>query len=225
MCGRFTITLSKEDFIRYLSKYKQLVIKIDDLVLPNYNVAPTENVAAMIKHNDTYRVGTLKWGYVPFFAKDPKQIIINARSETILSKAAFKTNIKQKRCVIFADSFYEWKKINGKKIPYRIMLKDQKPFAFAGIWSHYKDDALSIYTTTILTTQANEMMQEIHERMPIILDDAGIEAWLNEPFDEKEHLSVLKAYPSEQMINYQVSSYVNYASNKDHQCIEKIKST
>ena len=225
MCGRFTITLSKEDFIRYLSKYKQLEIKIDDLMLPNYNVAPTENVAAMIKHNGTYRVGPLKWGYIPVFAKDSKQSIINARSETILSKAAFKTNVKHKRCVIFADSFYEWKIIDGKKVPYRIMLKDQKSFAFAAIWSHYKKDNQSIYTAAIITTQANEMMQEIHDRMPIILKDEGIITWLNEPFDEQEHLSLLKAFPSNQMLSYQVSSYVNNVLNKDIKCIEKIKST
>lgn len=225
MCGRFTITLSKEDFIRYLSKYKQLEIKIDDLMLPNYNVAPTENVVAMIKHNDTYRVGPLKWGYIPVFAKDPKQIIINARSESILSKAAFKTNVRHKRCVIFADSFYEWKNIDGKKVAYRIMLKDQQSFAFAAIWSHYKKDEQSIYTVAILTTQANELMQEIHDRMPVILDDDAIQAWLNDPFDELEHLSLLKAFPSDQMTSYQVSSYVNNAFNKDYKCIEKIKST
>ena len=225
MCGRFTITLSKEDFIRYLSKYKQLEIKIDDLMLPNYNVAPTENVAAMIKHNGTYRVGPLKWGYIPVFAKDPKQIIINARSETILSNAAFKSNVKHKRCVIFADSFYEWKIMDGKKVPYRIMLKDQQSFAFAAIWSQYKKDNQSIYTAAIITTQANEMMQEIHDRMPIILKDEGIITWLNEPFDEQEHLSLLKAFPSDQMLSYQVSSYVNSVLNKDINCIEKIKST
>lgn len=225
MCGRFTITLSKEDFIKYLSKYKQLEIKIDDIELPNYNVAPTDQVVAMIKHKDTYRVGPLKWGYIPIYAKDSKNILINARSETILEKAAFKTNLKQKRCVIFADSFYEWKNIHGKKVPYRILLKDEKPFAFAGIWSHYQKDNHSIYSATIITTHANELMQNIHDRMPIILDDDGINTWLNEPFDEAIHMSCLKQYPSNLMKYYEVSSYVNQTLHKDRHCIDKIKST
>ncbi|AUD63145.1 hypothetical protein BK010_05920 [Tenericutes bacterium MO-XQ] len=225
MCGRFTITLSKEDFIKYLSKYKQLELIIDDVELPNYNVAPTDHVVAMIKHNDTYRVGPLKWGYIPIYAKDPKNIIINARSETLLEKNTFKANVKQKRCVIFADSFYEWKTINGKKVPFRILLKDEKPFAFAGIWSHYQKDGQSIYSTAIITTQANELMQEIHDRMPIILDDDGVNKWLSNPFDEQTHLSCLSGYPSDLMKYYQVSTYVNNASHKDKQCIDKIKST
>ena len=225
MCGRFTITLSKEDFIKYLSKYKQLEIKIDDIELPNYNVAPTDHVVAMIKHKGNYRVGPLKWGYIPIYAKDSKNMLINARSESILEKSAFKTNLKQRRCVIFADSFYEWKNINGKKVPFRILLKDEKPFAFAGIWSHYQKDDQSIYSTAIITTQANDMMQEIHDRMPIILDEKGVEQWLTEPFDEQRHMSVLKSYPSDHMKYYQVTSYVNNVSHKDKVCIDKIKST
>lgn len=225
MCGRFTITLSKEDFIRYLSKYKQLEINIDHLELPNYNVAPSEEVAAMIKHKDTYRVGPIKWGFIPFFAKDDKKYVINARSETLLDKTMFKDSVINKRCVIFADSFYEWKTINGKKIPYRILVKDMKLFAFAGLWSHYKKNGESIYTATIITTKANEMMSDIHERMPVILTDDQVELWLNEPFIEQKHLNLLTAYPSDLMENYQVSPYVNSSIHKDLKCIEKIKST
>lgn len=225
MCGRFTITLSKDDFIRYLSKYKQLEIKIDDITLPNYNVAPTENIAAMIKYKDSYRVGPLTWGFIPFFAKDNKKIIINARSETILEKTLFKDSVLHKRCVIFADSFYEWKNINGKKVPYRILVKDQKLFAFAGLWSHYKKDDQSIYTATILTTKANELMSDIHERMPVILINDQIDTWLNEPFIEKAHMKLLNPYPSELMYSYEVSPYVNSSAHKDQKCIAQIKST
>lgn len=225
MCGRFTITLSKEDFIRYLSKYKQLEIKIDDITLPNYNVAPTENIAAMIKYKDSYRVGPLSWGFIPFFAKDNKKTIINARSETILEKTVFKDSVLHKRCVIFADSFYEWKNTNGRKTPYRILVKDQKLFAFAGLWSQYKNDDKSIFTATILTTKANEMMSDIHDRMPVILTDDQIDTWLNEPFIEKTHIKLLTPYPSKLMYSYEVSPYVNASVHKDQKCILQIKST
>ena len=225
MCGRFTITLSKDDFIRYLSKYKQLEIKIDDIKLPKYNVAPTEQILAMIKYKDSYRVGPLTWGFIPYFATDTKKIIINARSETILEKNSFKDSLLHKRCVIFADSFYEWKNVDGRKIPYRIMLKDENLFAFAGLWSHYKKDEQSLYTATILTTHANELMSNIHERMPIILDDNQIDTWLNGPFVEASHINLLTSYPSELMYAYQVSPYVNSSTHKDPKCIEQIKST
>jgi putative SOS response-associated peptidase YedK len=225
MCGRFTITLSKDDFIRYLSKYKQLEINIDDITLPNYNVAPTENIAAMIKYNDSYRVGPLKWGFIPSFASDTKKIIINARSETILEKALFKDSVFHKRCVIFADSFYEWKSVDGRKIPYRIMIKDKKMFAFAGLWSHYKKDGQSLYTAVILTTKANKLMADIHDRMPVILGDDQIDAWLNAPFIEESHIKILASYPSELMYSYKVSPYVNSSTHKDQKCIKQIKST
>lgn len=225
MCGRFTVTLSKEDFIRYLSKYKQLEIKIDNIMLPNYNIAPTEDIIAMIKHKDIYRVGAIKWGFIPHFALDTKKIIINGRSETILDKSIFKDSVIHKRCVIFADSFYEWKTKDDKKTPYRIQLKNQKIFAFAGLWSHYKKDETSIYTATILTTKANALMQNIHDRMPVILVDQQVDLWLKEPFIENTHIDLLKPYPSEFMFFDQVSDYVNTASHKDKRCIEKIKST
>ena len=225
MCGRFTITLSKEDFIRYLSKYKQLEINIKDIELPNYNVAPTENVIAMIKHNDTYRVGNIKWGFIPSFATDTKKIIINARSESVLEKAMFKDSLLHKRCVIFTDGFYEWKTVNQQKIPYRIVMKNKKIFAFAGLWSNYKSKNQSYYTTTILTTNANSLMKDIHDRMPVILNEENIDMWLNEPFLETKHMPLLKPFASELMDYYQVSNYVNSASHKDQKCIEKIKST
>lgn len=223
MCGRFTITLTKEDFMNYLSKYEDATINLNDFAMPNYNVAPSENIIAMIYHDNQYRVGPIKWGFIPSYAKDMKVgfSMINARSETLLEKVAFKTAFKSNRCVIFADSFYEWKKINGKKIPMRIQLKDQKVFAFAGLWSSYKYKDTTLYTATIITTKANKFMSEIHDRMPVILKENEIEAWL----DAKTlNPSVyLKQYPSDLMKSYEVSLHVNHAVHKDQLCIAPIK--
>ncbi len=225
MCGRFTITLTKEDFINYLSKYEDCTLNLDDIVLPNYNVAPSENIIAMISVDGLYRVGSIKWGFIPFFAKDIKTSfkMINARAETLLEKVAYKDAIKSKRCIIFADSFYEWKKINDKKVPMRIQLKDQDVFAFAGLWSSYKDKDKTIYTATIITTKANQFMSNIHDRMPVILKENEIAKWL----DSKtiNPITYLNPYPSDLMKSYEVSSYVNHAAHKDKSCISHIKNT
>ncbi len=225
MCGRFTITLTKEDFINYLSTYDDIHIDLDHIVLPNYNVAPSENVVAMISHKDQYRVGPLKWGFIPSFAKDIKSgfKMINARAETLLDKLAFKDAIISKRCVIFADSFYEWKKEDHKKIPMRIKLIDQEIFAFAGLYSTYKDKEQTIHSATIITTQSNEFMTSIHHRMPVILKKDDIEVWLNPKTIHA--ISYLKPYDTNKMKAYEVSNYVNNASHKGKNCIEEIKNT
>lgn len=225
MCGRFTITLTKEDFISYLSKYEDININVDGFNMPNYNIAPSEQILAMIYHDKKYRVGPIKWGFVPSFAKNTKSGLnmINARSETLLEKAAFKNAIKSNRCIIFADSFYEWKKINGKKVPMRIQLKEQEIFAFAGLWSSYKDQEKTIYTATIITTKANNFMSTIHDRMPVILNENDIKSWLDTK--TADPTIYLKPYPSELMTSYEVSTHLNKAIHKDSLCITPIKNT
>lgn len=223
MCGRFTITLTKDDFINYLSTYDEIHVNLDDITMPNYNISPSENVIAMISTKDQYRVGPLKWGFIPSFAKDIKSNfkMINARAETLLNKTAFKDAIKFKRCVIFADSFYEWKTLNGKKIPMRIQLKDQTIFAFAGLWSTYKDNQNIIHSATIITTQSNDFMTKIHHRMPVILKRNDIKAWLD--YNTVNPSLYLKSYDSDSMKAYEVSNYVNHASHKKALCIEPLK--
>jgi putative SOS response-associated peptidase YedK len=225
MCGRFTITLTKEDFINYLSKYDDVHFKQEDFYLPNYNAAPSEHIIAMIHHDKQYRVGPIRWGFIPNYAKDMKSgfQMVNARSETLLEKKAFKDVIKSNRCVIFADSFYEWKKINGIKVPYRIQLKDQEVFAFAGLWSPYKDREKTIYTATIITTKANGFMSKIHDRMPVILKESEIASWLDS--NTIDPIIYLKPYPSELMKSYEVSNHVNNSFHKDSSCIKPTKNT
>lgn len=221
MCGRFTITLTKQDFLNYLMRYEDIEINLDENLLPNYNVSPTEDIIAMIKPDQTYRVGAIKWGLIPHFITDlsKSKPLINARAETLLEKNAFKQSTISKRCVIFADSFYEWKNVNGKKVPFRIMLKSKEVFAFAGIWSTNKKTEQTIYSAAIITTKANELMKDIHERMPVILENKDIDTWLNPNFDKDKHLSLLKPYDSKAMFAYEVSTYVNMATHKDKTCI------
>lgn len=225
MCGRFTITLSKDDFIKYLSKYEDININLDGFDMPNYNVAPSESIIAMIYHHQEYRVGPIKWGFVPSYVKDSKRgyNMINARSETLLDKQAFKNAFKSNRCVIFADSFYEWKTVNGKKVPMRIQLKDQKIFAFAGLWNPYKHKGKTMYTATIITTKANKFMSSIHDRMPVILKESEIASWLD--LATIDPSLYLKPYSSELMESYEVSLHVNHAAHKDSSCIKPIKNT
>lgn len=226
MCGRFTVTLSKDDFIKYLSRYKDIEIKIDDGFLPKYNIAPSEEVIIMLKDQKQYRVGQIKWGFIPSFIKeiDTFKPLINVRSETIYDKPIFKSNLISKRCVIFADSFYEWKTIHGRKVPFRIMLKNHELFAFAGIWSQNKVSDKPIYTAAIITTEANSLIKDIHHRMPVILSDDQIDMWLDHDFIKDTHLSLLNAYPSDSMMTYEVSPHVNHAGNKDKSCILNIES-
>lgn len=219
MCGRFTITMTMETFLSYLNTYEKMEINLKDFTLPQYNIAPTEQIVAMIYANDTYRVGSISWGYIPSFSKGNPLRLINARSETILTTRAFKDNFLTKRCVIFADGFYEWKEINGKKMPFRIIIKDQPIFAFAGLWNDNRNQGEIPFSATILTTTANTVVQTVHERMPVILTKEDVEIWLDPTKTTEELLPLLKPYPDEKTETYPVSNYVNSAKNKGQQCI------
>lgn len=221
MCGRFTLTLSKADFLKYLFKYEDSIINLDAFVMPNYNIAPSEPVVSMINHQGQYRIGTITWGFVPSFIKDLHAFkpLINARAETILTKKSFKDALKFRRCVVFADSFYEWKTIHGKKVPYRILTKNQEVFAFAALWGSYKSNNKIQYGAVIITTKANNFIKDIHERMPVILDEDEVKAWLS--LETVDPIKYLNSYSSDLMSAYPVSSKVNSALFKVRESIEK----
>jgi len=138
-------------------------------------------------------------------------------------KSAFKTSFKQKRCIILSDGFYEWKREGKTKTPMLVQLKNKQLYAYAGLWSAYKkDDGTTVYSTTILTTNANTIMQDIHDRMPVILDEEDAKKWLDTSIqDEELLLGLLKQYQSDKMTVRQVSSYVNKVSNEGEKCIEE----
>ena len=144
---------------------------------PRYNIAPTQPILMAVNGPANKRQGILvRWGLVPTWVKDPADftLLINARSETVASKPAFRNSLRRKRCIILADGFYEWKKVDGGKQPYHIHLKDRRPFAFAGLWERWHDKAedRKLDSFTIVTTEANKALSPIHHRMPVILAPA-----------------------------------------------------
>lgn len=225
MCGRFTL-LMEEDILRE----RFLIENMDELQLkPSYNIAPSQNVLAVINDGEKNRAGFLKWGLVPGWAKDPKigYKLINARAETIAEKPSFRSSYKKRRCLILADSFYEWKKEAGRKIPMRIMLKSKEPFAFAGLWEKWTGgEGKTLHTCTIITTEANELMEPIHDRMPVILNRETEKIWLDRGVTEDEVLRhCLRPYPSEALAVYGVSDIVNSPKNDIPDCIAPIDKT
>ncbi|MEK4327196.1 SOS response-associated peptidase [Paenibacillus sp. FSL R7-0312] len=222
MCGRFTITVTLEELITHYL--------IDDSKLatlkPNYNVAPMHNVPAVIASDAGTRLGELRWGLVPFWAKDEKigSKMINARAETVAEKPAFKRLLKSKRCIIPADGFYEWKKDGTSKQPYRILMSDGSLFSFAGLYDTWEDpEGKKLSTCTIITTTPNSLMEGIHDRMPVILRPEDEADWLGRDNDDVESfLKLLKPYDAAKMRAYKVPSAVGNVRNNSKDLLEDI---
>lgn len=209
MCGRFTLTANpaelQETFVNYTFPAK---------FAPRFNIAPTQPVLA-IPNDDRNEAGFFVWGLIPMWAKDPSigSRLINARAETLAEKPSFRSSLKYKRCLILADGFYEWKAGPGgkTKTPYFIHMNDRKPFAFAGLWDSWNSpDGSQIKTCTIITTEPNDLMALIHNRMPAILHPRDYAKWLDPSPQTPENLKpLIKPYPSERMNAYPVSTLVN----------------
>jgi len=220
MCGRFTLTVDRDDLIEQFA----LDLFPEEFSL-RFNVSPTQPILSAVQSKEGRRAGYMKWGLVPYWVKDIKKWkpLINARSETIDEKASFKHLLQKRRCIVFADSFYEWKKTEaGEKIPYRIYLKNKKPFAFAGLWDRHNQGQVQTVTCTVLTTEANDVVKEVHDRMPVIFtDEHAIHQWLNvHEYTYKEVEELLKPLDSSFMDKYIVSSVVNSSKTDDQRCIE-----
>jgi putative SOS response-associated peptidase YedK len=218
MCGRFTLTASP----RILRESFPLFDEAE--LAPSFNIAPTQPVLAVrqLPHAARPEFVRLRWGLIPPWAEDPKvgYRMINARAETAASKPAFREPFRHSRCLIVADGFYEWKKTGAAKQPYYIRLNDGKPFAFAGLYAHWNKGEIPIDSCTILTTAANELMRPLHDRMPVILDPAGFEKWLDPTQDKPDEVqSLLRPFPSAAMIAIPVGTYVNNARNQGPACI------
>jgi putative SOS response-associated peptidase YedK len=213
MCGRFALTADLD----YLIERFQIGYPIEFNYAPRYNIAPSQDVTVVVRGQKGNKMGQLRWGLVPAWAKDPSigYKMINARSETAHEKASFKQPLRSKRCLVLADSFYEWKKESeGLKQPHRIYLKNNEPFAFAGLWSVWERDGKRLSTCTVLTTAANELMCGLHDRMPVILPKDEEDKWLNPQTDLESILSLFQRYPSEEMAHYPVSQAVNSPKNE-----------
>lgn len=220
MCGRYTLLA---DELEILSEFGMEQAIVD--YQPNYNVAPGQNVLAIIHDGKEKRAGHMRWGLVPSWAKDEKigYKMINARSETAHEKPSFKNLLARKRCLIVADSFYEWKRDGKEKQPKRIQLADRKLFAFAGLWDKWQQGDKQLFTCTILTKEANDYMQDIHHRMPIILPKEKEDSWVASGRQDTGELhQFLQSLEIDEVEAYNVDSYVNTAKNNDATCIEPI---
>lgn len=218
MCGRFTLVAELEDLRR---EYGVEKVRLDNWT-NSYNIAPSQYIPAVISGENERRMGYLKWGLVPPWAKDEKIgfKMINARSETIEEKKSFKKPFEKQRCIIPADSFYEWKKDEaGEKQPYRIQLQNSPLFGFAGLWEKWENEkGEPVFTCTILTTEANKEMQEIHHRMPVILQKEDYDSWLQ---GGSEAGGLLAPLPDDSLKMYPVSKRVNTPRNNDASLLEE----
>jgi putative SOS response-associated peptidase YedK len=191
---------------------------------PRYNIAPSQPVA-VIPNNNKDQVDFFQWGLIPFWAKDAKigYRMINARSETLAEKPAFRNAYRRRRCLVLADGFYEWKSIKGKmkKSPYFIKMESGDPFAMAGLWEIWNaPDGSVIPSCTIITTQPNELVAPIHNRMPVILPPETYEQWLDPAEKKAADLDrLLTPLPAKQMTAYPVSTLVNSPGNDYPECI------
>lgn len=222
MCGRYTITVTLEELMLRYDMYDTYMPRYG----PKYNVAPGQQVMAIVHDGERNKLGELRWGLIPEWAKEEKigYQMLNARSETLADKPAFRKPFERKRCLIPADSFYDWKGTGKHKQPMRIMLRSKELFSMAGLYDTWTSpEGVRISTCTIITTESNEMMKEIHDRMPVILPREQEAAWLNRGTKDVEQLRpLLQPYPSELMMAYPVSSRVGNVRNDDELCIEPL---
>ncbi|HRY78186.1 MAG TPA: SOS response-associated peptidase [Candidatus Izemoplasmatales bacterium] len=214
MCGRFSLRALLDDLRRHLHEVYLIDNIADDIWVPKYNVAPGQEVLAVINDGAKNRVGRIKWGYVPFFAKDNDRVqkgIINAKAETLAQKPAFRGSLSRKRCVILADGFYEWKTESQEKQPMRITMKDESVFALAGIWeTSIAPDGKRQSGCAIVTTEPNELMASIHNRMPVILGPEARRAWLDpSQTDPLLLVRLLTPFIAAEMTAYPVSPLIN----------------
>ena len=232
MCGRFVLVdwygieqrfdLPEADLRNISEHYSES----GDAPAPRYNIAPTQDVLVIRNDSSQNRAEMMRWGLVPSWAKDPKigSRMINARSETLAEKPSFRTAYRRRRCLIVADGFYEWKRDGKTRTPMRIMLDSGQLFALAGLWEAWKrpDDSWMM-SCAIVTTSANDLVADIHDRMPVILDPDVESVWLDSDLDDTAALSeLLVPYPSERMTAYEVSRIVNSAANDVPECIAPI---
>jgi len=224
MCGRFVLKAPFSELVRLYNVTNNLNLE------PRYNMPPTENIAAVRPDpvGTGRRLDMLRWGLVPWWAKDLKVSFsnINAKAETVAEKPAFRDAFRERRCVIPADGFYEWKKIDAKtKQPYAIVMKDRSVFGFAGLWERWKDRASGemIQSCTIITTTPNEVCAALHDRMPVILEPKDYARWLGEEATDPPHLmAMLRPYPAEAMEAYPVSARVGNVKNTDATLFEPL---
>ena len=211
MCGRYSLIADLGELARRF-EFEGDWLEFES----SYNVAPTHNVLTVVG-GEARRAGYMRWGLIPHWAKDHRigSRMINARAETVAEKPSFRDSLRRRRCLVLADGFYEWQRNGKEKRPMRVVMRSGEPFAFAGIWSVWKDpEGNRVPTCAIITTIANDVLEPIHERMPVILPKEAEQFWLDPSVDDPAAITdVLTPAPDDAMNAYEVSSLVNSVAN------------
>jgi putative SOS response-associated peptidase YedK len=218
MCGRFTLTSSGEALARKFELQGRARLR------PRFNIAPSQEVAAVREQEPGRRLlEPHRWGLIPSWAKDPAigNRLINARCETAAQKPSFRRAMRSRRCIVPADGFYEWAGRGSERHPYLIRMRDAEPFGMAGLWESWTGDGGEVIEScTLLTTDANESIQRVHHRMPVILDPQNFGRWLDPGQQEPESLvDLLVACPDDWLDLIPVSRHVNNPRNDDPACL------
>lgn len=215
MCGRFSLTHNREKIT------KRFNVEVSGEWKPRFNIAPTQQ-SLVITNKNSAEAFLFRWGLIPNWSlnENTGNNLINAKGETILSKSPFKQIIQSQRCLILADGFYEWKPEGKKKIPHRITLASDEMFAFAGIWDTWDNGDDVINTFTVITTAANDLVKEIHDRMPVILPKDQERTWIKPSITESEITAILKPYDSNKMSSYKAHRSVNSPNTDTPECIQ-----
>jgi putative SOS response-associated peptidase YedK len=223
MCGRYANYTSFKELAKYFG-----VPEITVPENPRYNIAPTQDVAAvrMSPEGEGRELAMLRWGLIPHWAKDPAigSKTFNARAETVAEKPSFREPFKRRRCLIPADGFYEWRRRGDRKQPHYFYMSDGEPFAFAGLWDSWRNqdgEGEQVESCTIITTTPNELLSSYHDRMPVILKEADYDLWLDADVSKPALLTpLLRPVPADLMSSHPVSLLVNGVRTDEPSCIE-----
>lgn len=218
MCGRFNLITDAQGLVEFFN-----VLYCPELS-PRYNIAPTQEVPAVVLIEGARQVVMLHWGLVPSWAREPSigNRLINARAETAASKPSFRTAFRRRRCLIPASGFYEWQMRSGGKQPYHIHPPGGGLMAFAGLWEHWEAQGQVLRSCTILTTAANAAIAPLHDRMPVILDRADHATWLAAESSPEVLQALLRPCAEDWLIADPVSRHVNSPANDDSACIQSL---
>jgi putative SOS response-associated peptidase YedK len=224
MCGRYTIT-RQEGLIEEMEAVLDPEVTKNEWWKPRFNVAPTQAAPVVTLRDGVRTIEMMRWGLVPFWAgksgaKPP--LMINARIESVDTKAMFRDALERKRCLVPADGFFEWKKLGKKKQPMYIHPHDHRFFAFAGLWARAKVDGGELHSFTIITGPPNELVAPIHDRMPVVLDRSRWKSWLDPALDRDAARALLTVPPVDDWQAEAVSTWVNVADHDDAQCVEPV---
>jgi len=226
MCGRYRLSRRKQIIYEHFES-----VSGEEDWTPRYNIAPTQHVP-VIRQNPTEprrELSLMRWGLIPSWAKDSSisSQMINARSETAATKPAFRDPLASRRCLVPADGFYEWVRTGKAKQPYCFEVNGGELFAFAGLWDRWKDPSGQwVKSCSILTTTPNAVTSSVHDRMPVILDRADYDLWLDPGMTNVEAASdLLKPYDARTMRSYPVSTRINHVANDDPECSARVEIT